>query len=591
MFAVFAYIIVIVVLFVAILVTLNAFKRSVSAMQLSGVRTSSVVMRKELDLLNLFTLGVLKKTPASILFDLSSIGQTAVDSADSAQQYFSAVLNNDAAVAEASFGMLRQNITMLSSELHTTQNDLQQHPFLLSRLSESQKQQFARAISEVELAQEFITTLPQLTGPGEKRYIVLLQNNMELRPTGGFLGSYAYLTFNNGVMESMDVKDIYVPDGQLNGYVEPPAPIKKYLLQTGGWKLRDSNWDPNFPTAAPTIKWFFEHSGYTNIDGMISTNLSVMQHILTAIGPVFLPDYNVSVNADNFYSIVQVETEQSFFPGATNKSDILSALSRAVLRELHDLPAEKQTKLFSVLLSAAASRDLAVWFENPVLQQFAARHGWDGAISAIQCELENCVRDNLYIVEANVGINKTNCCLQRDVIYDVWIDEKGGINSTLSLAYQNNNPTTPQPPRYYGGGYEDYLRVYKNQESSLERITVDGLELAPNQITQYTWDELGVNESAFLSEVGGGEKRGYVYTFSDTQRLDLKKRGAYTLLLQRQPGILTNGYRVRVHYPPSLVTVSTKTPQDATIQQAGLLEISTTLDQSKNIQLSLEPTQ
>lgn len=58
------------------------------------------------------------------------------------------------------------------------------------------------------------------------------------------MGSYARL------LPQLQILDIYTPDGQLAGHVEPPAPIQK-AFQNGEWRLRDSNWDPDFTVAAP----------------------------------------------------------------------------------------------------------------------------------------------------------------------------------------------------------------------------------------------------------------------------------------------------------------------------------------------------
>src|SRR3989344_469487 len=75
-----------------------------------------------------------------------------------------------------------------------------------------------------------------------KTYIVLLQNNTELRATGGFMGSYARIETDKAGIKKIEVQDIYQPDGQIAGHVEPPYPVQEAFRQ-GWWKLRDSNWD------------------------------------------------------------------------------------------------------------------------------------------------------------------------------------------------------------------------------------------------------------------------------------------------------------------------------------------------------------
>ena len=88
---------------------------------------------------------------------------------------------------------------------------------------------------------------------GNNTFIVLLQNNWELRPSGGFMGSYALVQFENNVLKDISVQDIYVPDGQIQGHVNPPKPVLQ-AFQQGFWRLRDANWDPDFQKSAENEK-------------------------------------------------------------------------------------------------------------------------------------------------------------------------------------------------------------------------------------------------------------------------------------------------------------------------------------------------
>src|SRR3990167_4553646 len=87
-----------------------------------------------------------------------------------------------------------------------------------------------------------ISILARSPFSGEKRYLILLQNQMELRPTGGFLGSYAVAKIKNGKLVDVSVQDIYEPDGRVTEHIEPPEPIQE-AFQLGTLRLRDANWD------------------------------------------------------------------------------------------------------------------------------------------------------------------------------------------------------------------------------------------------------------------------------------------------------------------------------------------------------------
>ena len=158
---------------------------------------------------------------------------------------------------------------------------------------------------------------------------------MELRPTGGFIGSFGLITFDGGRLSDLTVNDVYTADGQLNGHVEPPLPIKNYLGEASWW-LRDSNWDPDFPTSAKRAEWFLDKELGKKVDGVIATDLYPIKEILKVTGSVFLSDYNSTITSENLYETTQNEVQNNFFPGTHKKASFLTALSRSLLGELTD---------------------------------------------------------------------------------------------------------------------------------------------------------------------------------------------------------------------------------------------------------------
>ena len=452
------------------------------------------------------------------------------------------------------------------------------------------------------LFSEFIQEYPIIAGidaasdsgkTNEKRYILAFENNTELRPTGGFLGSYAYVVFRNGKIAEFTVDDIYNPDGQLQGYVEPPAPIKNYLYQAGGWHLRDSNWNPNFPEAAQTMAWFFERGVYQQIDGIGIMTLSTVQDALKIVGDVYLPDYSQTISADTLYAFVQSQTEQQFFPGASNKKDVLGALSRAVLRKLVDLSIEQRIQLIDIFFHRLKTKDILFWAKDPQLQQVIEKHGWDGGIRQQTCDTtvtSRCRADLIYIVEANVGINKTNCCIDRTAHLDLWFNDDETATSSVKLNYENHNPVTPQPPKFYGGGYRNYLRLIKNPDATLESVTMNGALLSPKTIDVESDPKLNIQSYGFISDVGGGDKGDVTVLFSHQKWLDYTSPQSYELTILKQPGLETNEYVLTIHLPKHTL-VSMGSIAGLTISQStsNTMELRGTIESDQKISFMILP--
>src|SRR3989339_1362482 len=137
----------------------------------------------------------------------------------------------------------------------------------------------------VERARALSVLLPALVaadGSAPKNYLILLQNNMELRPTGGFIGSFAKVSFEGGKLKKLDVNDSYAIDGQLGIHVEPPKEIKEDLGQKD-WFMRDSNWEPDFPTSARQQGGFYTKETAERVEGGFGLEISALERLIDRI--------------------------------------------------------------------------------------------------------------------------------------------------------------------------------------------------------------------------------------------------------------------------------------------------------------------
>jgi hypothetical protein len=299
----------------------------------------------------------------------------------------------------------------------------------------------------------------------DKVYIVLLQNNAELRSTGGFMGSYAKLKFSGGGLKSMEIKDIYEPDGLLPGHVEPPYPIQEAFGQ-GWWKLRDSNWDVEFASAAATIDWFFEHGGEPQVDGMAAVNLDLFKKWIGILGSIKPETYDKEVTADNLYQLAQAEAETRLAGGRTNKREFLGAVGTALVERTKQAGWPELIKLGRLVYGELKSKQIMVWVKDEEAAAILKKFRWDG-------RLRRGAGEYLYVVESNLGANKANCCIKRQAELHIIKGEKK-MNNQLRLTWENLGQN-----QVWSGKYVDYVRLVIPAEDEIKKISVDGKELQP----------------------------------------------------------------------------------------------------------------
>lgn len=382
-------------------------------------------------------------------------------------------------------------------------------------------------------AERVVQLVPELVGSSKKQtYLVLLQNNMELRPTGGFIGSFALLTFDKGQLLDFEVRDVYSADGQLKGHVEPPPELKEHLGEAN-WYLRDSNWDPDFPTSAARAAWFLEKETGRPVDGVIGINLFFAQKLLELVGEVDLPDYQEKINAANLFERAEYHAEVNFFPGSTQKQEFLGSLARVLFETIKASDARDWLRLSQGVYQSLREKDVLVYLNNQEATKIMADLGWEGGVRSLHCALEeaNCLIDYLMVAEANLGINKANYFVKRNFSHQVQVLADGAVEETMKLHYKNESQSEIFP----AGKYKNYLRFLTPLGTEILGVEVNQEELAREKINQSVLHEKEM--FGFLLEVPIQEERTVEITYRLANKIPTGEKLRYLLLLQKQSGL------------------------------------------------------
>jgi hypothetical protein len=389
--------------------------------------------------------------------------------------------------------------------------------------------------------------LPDLLGMKQERsYLVLVQNNHELRATGGFISAVGMLTLKQGRVVSMDFADsydIYVPE---NTYPPAPLPMQKYM-SIPIMLFRDGNWSPDLPTTARTVQALYAQDTGVNVNGVITIDLYAVRRIIGALGVIDVPGATAPISGENIIDQIKAFWEKPATGNAEvssnfdkewweQRKDFVPLLAKAVTARLQAGNVDYGA-LLQAGLDALQYRELQIWVEDAQVAQILATLGWDGGLHPDPAS------DYLALVDTNIGYNKVDSVLNRSLRYEVtWpqgADAPG--QATLTITYrhpfavpgeENCDPT----PRY-GDTYDemaarcyfDYVRVYAPSGSKL--INTTGLK-ADSVVTQRGEEGTQVFAGFFTMKPGATHQVTFVYRLPE--RIQAKN---YSLLLQRQSGI------------------------------------------------------
>lgn len=391
--------------------------------------------------------------------------------------------------------------------------------------------------------------LPGVAGyPEEQTYLFILQNNTEMRPTGGFWGSYGILKVKDGKIIDFKTDDTYNLDQQSDINVDPPWQLP--LLTNpdmDSWYFRDANWSPDFPTTAEKGIWFYHEEGGNEqkIDGMIAITPTLIEYLLEIVGPITVD--GTTFTSENLTEQLEIEVEQSYKEKGLEiheRKGIIGDIANVLMDRLFTLPREQWADLIEVVNKSFEEKHIFVYLRNEPSQEFIEEQNYAGKIRYTE-------GDYLMVVDANMAALKTDYYVDRSESYDVKINkDKGEV--TLTLHYKNNAPGFS----WKTTRYRTWVRIYTPQGSQLVSINGNekGSQYYQSNEPYEIIDEKGKTSIGTFISVEPGEQKDVVFNYQLPSSLisTIMDSKTYDLLIQKQGGVINPGLKVKINLPESI---------------------------------------
>lgn len=415
---------------------------------------------------------------------------------------------------------------------------------------------------QVQLALQQITDFQGLLlgflGGESKTYLLVFQNNNEMRATGGFIGTYGLLEFENGRMKINRIESIYAIDGQLKEQIAAPGPLQRQL--TDLWALRDSNWFVDFPASSRKMLSFLEKETGILADGVIAMTPDLLEHLLVLTGPVEMSDYGETLTAQNFRVVVQYQTSIDYDREENRPKKFLSDFTPRFLEKLKGLQKEQWFEFFNVLSKAVEEKQLMFFSLDPSLQEEIRNFRASGEI--IQTK-----GDYLAIFHSNVGGGKTDQGMRQKVSKRVIISREGAVTVNLSITRRHESFNEEFFPKNIdfmrilvpfgselldASGFDNFEllpAVYPGAETDPDLISWDASIKPRPELGVYVGSESGYTEFMGWVELDPGQTRRIELTYE----LPFLVTTNYSHVLQKQPGELPFEFSLRIDYPEEIV--------------------------------------
>ncbi len=368
---------------------------------------------------------------------------------------------------------------------------------------------------------------------GTRNYLVLFQNNYELRPTGGFISSYGVLKFSHGIYKGIEFHDVY-GDIDKHDYVEPPLVLATLLKGPGyeGHNFRDANYDPDFSkTKDELIKFYNMVYPKTRIDGVIAADFTFLERMVALYEPLTVENYKLTEgNLFETLSTVVSDIDRHNEEALAKRKNISGEIVKSIIKKTLIFP-WRITGALDELAQAFDEKHMIASFNGSGLANAFAKRGWDGGLPGSNSG------DFVAVVTANYGGMKSDRYITRDVTYDLNVTSEKDIlgnpvvNAKVTIDIRHNGIWNIP----LSGPYTGYLRTL----IPLNSTVTAGATVKEDRADAYVLGEL------LNIPVGGNASYTYEYTLPEY----VWNNGVYNLQLRKQPGTLADRYRVIVHVP------------------------------------------
>ncbi len=404
----------------------------------------------------------------------------------------------------------------------------------------------------VKKGKPLLAVSPYLLGGSEKRqYLVLFQNDKELRPTGGFLTAYSIAEVEKGKFQPVSSSDMYSLDAKYRPSIPASKPLVDYIkgpyALSKNYRLRDMNWSPDFRESIELFLEEAEKVGIAKIDGVIAVDTHLLVNILEVLGPIGVPGFGNFSNAlepkcncpqviYELESFADVEgpivwdpldpTKIIYAPANyNNRKKIIGPLMNSILANSLAQPKEKIPALFSAVFKSVTEKHVLLYIHDDKSQAAAESFGIAGRIADFE-------GDYLHINDANLGGRKSNLYVTQEVRQEIKVGKDGMVEKNLEIIYKN--------PQDYDGWLNsvlpNYTRVYLPKGSEI--LDASGFE-----------DKVDPYEEFGKTVVSGGFKlrpKG-ISTIRISYKLPFKVQEDYKIMIQKQPGTDAPLYAIDVN--------------------------------------------
>ncbi len=483
---------------------------------------------------------------------------------------------SDIDLLSAQVGIALSEIELLEQELPVASLQALIQPIALELM------ELASDLEMISVATRLLPSFGGLEEPATT--LVLFLNNSELRPGGGFIGSYGVMVTDGGDIDTFETADVYAIDNAVAAQVTlaPPEPLALYNAAST-WFFRDSNWSPDFAESSRfSVERFLKESSFldatssvpsaASIDHVFALTPTFASKLLEITGPIEVGGQLFT--AENIPDAIEYQVQIGFKDHGipvNQRKEILADLVDEMKSRMYQLSYVQIQQVLQVAQEGLKTKQVLLYSTEDSVQEIIERAQWGGVV-------EPSVVDTLMVVDANLAALKTDPVVEREIEYAIdHNDYAGEWWGSLKVTYNHTGSFDYKTTRY-----RTYVRAYVPEGSRFVRALQESVEIEGMEVVE----DLGLLSFGTFLSIEPGTQQTITYQFAlSSDVVAAIESGNYQLNVIKQAGAGDYSLTLDLNFGKQ---VAQATPAEERIQWGDTrYRLNTILDQDLDFTIEL----
>lgn len=439
-----------------------------------------------------------------------------------------------------------------------------------------------------------LSVLPSLLGSAKPAsFLIIYQNEKELRSSGGLLSAFGNLTINQGeIGDEITATDMWDLEGYISwtlgidvGYRNIYGQNALMNFGCGSTYLRaqDSGIYPDLHLTMDMFTDYYDIANkynpkkYPAYEHVVILNTFFASDIIGLVEPIEVD--GKTITAANAAKEIFAETSSQPLDPAIRKEFIGKVASQLKLK-FEAMSASDFPRVIQTLIRTIQQKNIAFYSKVPEVQSYFDELGLSGRIE------KNFAGDYFHLNEAQNCSLKSNFYIYDSVTQNVTINEAGQIRKDVKVEWVNEKVHDPNEPFILSDSplfrYRAWVRLF--MPKGAEVISTDGYEKSiyfywpvtyfDKKVEKQISDNVIYFDHRRLRESDPPRKHNLNVVYTLPASLNYTEELGYKLLIQKHPGKRDERYVVNINHAGSLTSVEFRLDRDKVLSyRSGVITV------------------